>query len=387
MNRWGLFLLWLAGVNLRITVLAVPPVIPYIHDDLHLSEKAIGALGGVPTLIYGAGALFGALLLARIGVIRALVAGLALAALGGAFRGLGPDAAILFSMTGLMALGIAIMQPAMPTLVAHWFRTNPGFATAVYINGLLVGEIIGAASTGMIARMTGSWGVALGGWSVLLLANIVLLIWALKRGAVDRPGLRGSALQTGWWPDWRNRRMLLAGGILGCASSLYFTSNTFIPDFLHATGRGGATEAALTALNGCQIPASLLLLLLARRAVGARWPLMAVGALASLAVAALAVGKTPLTAIAAAGVIGFCAASTLILVMALPPLLAQDKDVHRFSAGMLAIGYPLSFLTSVVSGMVWDASHVPASAFIPILTACLGLIGLSTLLHIRAENR
>ena len=76
MNQWALFLLWLAGINLRVTVLAVPPIIPLIHEDLALSEKAVGALGGLPVLIFGIGALFGSLLLARTGVIRALIAGL-----------------------------------------------------------------------------------------------------------------------------------------------------------------------------------------------------------------------------------------------------------------------------------------------------------------------
>src|SRR5680860_147419 len=121
MNKWALFLLWLAGINLRITVLAVPPVIPFIHDDLALSEKAVGALGGLPVLVFGIGALFGSLLLARTGVIKALIAGLAITGVAGALRGVGPDVTILFAMTGLMGLGIAIMQPAMPTLVAHWF--------------------------------------------------------------------------------------------------------------------------------------------------------------------------------------------------------------------------------------------------------------------------
>ena len=109
MNGWALALLWLAGVNLRITLLAVPPLIPLIHEDLALSEKAVGALGGLPVLMFAFGALFGSLLLARTGAIRAMIAGLALAGLAGALRGLGPDTAVLFAMTVLMGLGIAYL--------------------------------------------------------------------------------------------------------------------------------------------------------------------------------------------------------------------------------------------------------------------------------------
>lgn len=385
MNRWALFLLWLAGINLRVTVLAIPPVTPLIHDSLHLSEKAIGALGGLPVLIFGLGALFGSLLLARTGVIRALVAGLAITAIGGALRGAGPDAAILFAMTGFMGLGIAIMQPAMPTLVAHWFADHAGLATATYVNGLLVGEIIAAAFTTPLVVAVGGWGAALAAWSLLLLANIVLLYWALRTGRVTRPGLKGKAAPDLWWPEWSNGRMILCGVILGFASSLYFATNTFIPDFFHASGRGGSTDLALTVLNVSQLPASLLLLILADRTVGHNWPFVAVGAVSVAAVVALAYSGSASIAIAVAGVIGFCASATLILVLALPPLLAPSHEVHRFSAGVFLIGYTISFFTPVISGALWDATHVPAAAFIPIGAAGLGLVLLGMTLRVAPD--
>jgi len=40
-------LLWLAGTGLRLTILAVPPVIPLIHDELNLSATEIGILTGL----------------------------------------------------------------------------------------------------------------------------------------------------------------------------------------------------------------------------------------------------------------------------------------------------------------------------------------------------
>jgi len=385
MNRWALFLLWLAGINLRVTVLAIPPVTPLIHDSLHLSEKAIGALGGLPVLIFGLGALFGSLLLARTGVIRALVAGLAITAIGGALRGAGPDAAVLFAMTGFMGLGIAIMQPAMPTLVAHWFADHAGLATAAYVNGLLVGEIIAAAFTTPLVAAVGGWGAALASWSLLLLANIALLYWALRSGRVTRPGLKGKAAPDLWWPEWSNGRMILCGVILGFASSLYFATNTFIPDFFHASGRGGSTDLALTVLNVSQLPASLLLLILADRTVGHNWPFIVIGAVSVAAVVALAYSGSAAMAVAVAGVIGFCASATLILVLALPPLLAPAHEVHRFSAGVFLIGYTISFFTPIISGALWDATHVPAAAFIPIGAAGLGLVLLGATLRVAPD--
>ncbi len=382
MNFWALALLWLAGINLRVTVLAIPPLIPLIHQDLSLNEKAVGALGGLPVLLFGGGALFGALLLARTGVIRALIAGLALTGIAGALRGVGPEPAILFSMTAVMGLGIAIMQPAMPTLVSRWFENHAGLATAVYVNGLLVGEIIAAAFSAPLAAYLGGWGLALALWSLLMLVNIMGLLWALGSGRVSRPGLKGHGIPGRWWPDWRNRQMLLCGCLLGCASSLYFTSNAFLPDFLLATGRAAHVGPALTALNGAQLPASFLLLAFADRLVGKNWPVILVGLVSLGAVTSLALSTGEHSAVFLSGLIGFCAASILILVLALPPLLAGPGEVHHFSAGVFAIGYSISFVTPIISGALWDATHMAATAFIPIAASGAVMAALAGILHI-----
>ncbi len=382
MNWWALFLLWFAGINLRITMLAVPPLIPFLHQDLTLSGKAVGALNGLPVLILGLGALFGSLLLARTGAIRALIAGLAIAAVAGALRGLGPDLAVLFVMTGLMGLGIAIMQPAMPTLVAHWFSTHAGLATAVYVNGLLVGEIIGVAAASTVALYLGGWGWAFAVFSLPLAANILALGWALRTGRVDRPGLRGRTAADGWMPDWRNLTMLVCGLILGGAGSIYFATNAFLPDFLYATGRDHLVDQALTALNVGQLPASVLLLVFADRLVGKRWPLVVYGLATFAVVTALALSTGETDVIVLSAMVGFCASSFLILVLALPPILAPSHEVHRFSAGVFFIGYTSTFITPVLSGTLWDFTDRPETAFAPIALAGLVLVLLASTLKI-----
>src|SRR6266702_567867 len=70
-----LALLWLAGAAIRIPLLAVPPVIPLIHDDLHMSETQVGLLMGMPLAMFALAAVPGSLLIARIGVLAAATAG------------------------------------------------------------------------------------------------------------------------------------------------------------------------------------------------------------------------------------------------------------------------------------------------------------------------
>ena len=93
-----LALLWLAGNDLRLTVLAVPPVLPAIHHDLHLSETLVGALTALPVLLLAAAAVPGSLLVARLGARRALILGLLVVGLAGAARGVGGAAPVLFAM-------------------------------------------------------------------------------------------------------------------------------------------------------------------------------------------------------------------------------------------------------------------------------------------------
>ena len=74
--RTRLGVLWLAGIDLRLTLLAVPPVLPLIHQDLQLNEKGVAALSGLPVLLFGLAAVPGSMLIARVGPRRALLIGL-----------------------------------------------------------------------------------------------------------------------------------------------------------------------------------------------------------------------------------------------------------------------------------------------------------------------
>ena len=87
----SLLLLWLSGCALRLTILAVPPVIPLIHDELHMSATQVGILTGLPSMLFAAAAVPGSLLIARLGVRPALIVGLAVTAIAGALRGAWPN--------------------------------------------------------------------------------------------------------------------------------------------------------------------------------------------------------------------------------------------------------------------------------------------------------
>ncbi|HTV89419.1 MAG TPA: MFS transporter [Stellaceae bacterium] len=358
-----LALLWLAGADLRLTLLAVPPLLPLIHHDLALSEKAIGALSGLPILLLGVAAIPGSLVIARIGARRTAVAGFLFVAATAAARGIGPSALTLFGMTMLMGAGLAVVQPALPTLVAEWFPDKPGFATAVYANGLLIGEAVPAAVTlPLVLPLVGSsWPAALAVWSLPVAATaLILLGMTTPRQAAGSAAPRRSPAR--WWPDWKSPLTWQLGFLMGGTGGLYFSANAFIADYLHAIGRPELVSAALAALNAGQLPSSFLVLFLVRRLGTSRLPFVIMPLLATAGLGGL---FAPADWAIVFGVFatGFFGAFVLILSLALPPQLAAPGDVHRLSAGMFAIGYVLSCAIPPIGGALWDLTHIPVAAF------------------------
>src|SRR6185312_617480 len=270
-----LTLLWLAGGALRLTVLAVPPVLPLIHADLGLSEAAVGALGSLPSLVFAFAAVPGSLLIARFGARPTLVAGLLLTALAAAARGAAGDVALLYLMTLLMSAGVAVMQPALPPLVRSWVPQRIGFATAVYTNGLIVGEIFPAALTIplVLPLLDQSWRGNFVFWAVPTLI-IAVIIFAL---APREPATAASPASRRWMPDFRNPLIWRIGLLLGSVNATYFALNGFLPDYLTHTGRPDLINSALTALNLGQLPASFLLLASADRMVRTVWSYLVCG--------------------------------------------------------------------------------------------------------------
>ena len=82
--------------------------------------------------------------------------------------------------------------------------------------------------------------------------------------------------------------------------------------------------------------------------------------------------------------LGFSGAVTLTLMLALPPLMSAREDVPRVTAAMFTISYSCAVIVPVISGLVWDASGIPAVAFVPIAACNILLIALAPTVRVRA---
>jgi CP family cyanate transporter-like MFS transporter len=373
-----LALLWLAGIATRVTILAIPPVIPLIRDDLQMTEAQVGFLVALPVLMFAIAAVPGSLLVARLGTGVTLLAGVLLTAIAGAARGSAGDIWQLAAITMLMGAGIAVIHPTLPAIVREWMPGRLGLGTAAYANGMLTAVMLAPALTipMVLPLVGGSWRLDLALWSVPVLATAILIVLLRpRRSACDskaRPITR-------WLPDWTNPLTWLLGFTFGSNNAAYYGANAFLPDFLAGQGRSDLIGPALAALNAAQFAASLVLLAVADRLLRRALPYLVFGPLTLAAFAGIVLTSGYWIVVSAA-VMGFASAITFAVIIALPSVLSRPGDAHRTAAGMFTISYSCAVAIPTLSGALWDLTALPWMAFVPLGLCAITLTLLGTML-------
>src|SRR5205085_3502532 len=140
-----------------------------------------------------------------------------------------------YAATIVTGFGVAIMHPSLPPLVRTWLPHRIGFGTAVFTNGLLVGEILPVALTipFLLPLVGNSWRESFVIWAI----PVALIALVIMVGA-PRPAMpaQGTAPRR-WWPDWSDPLIWRLGIALGSVNAMYFSANAFLPDYLHAIDR------------------------------------------------------------------------------------------------------------------------------------------------------
>jgi MFS transporter, CP family, cyanate transporter len=368
-----LFLLFLAGVALRMTILAMPPVIPLVHDELHMSETQVGLLVGLPLALFAIAAVPGSLLIARIGTYFAVIIGMVIAALASGARAAAVDVPTLYAAAIATGFGVAIMQPGMPTLVREWLPGRIGLGTIAYTSGMLIGSTASSALTipYVLPLLGGSWRHDLVFWAVPALL-IVPLFYLLSPKRIDRPGAR-SAIGGRWWPDWSNPLTWFLGLTLGSNNSAFFSTNAFLGEYLASLGKTDLLGVAFAWLNGVQIAAPFILLLMTKRFERRAWPFLLFGPILLASFLALIFVPSNLGILVSVGLIGFTTAITFTPALALPAILSAPGDVPRTSAGMFTVSYTCAIIIPTISGALWDLTGRPWTAFLPLCLCAVGL--------------
>jgi MFS transporter, CP family, cyanate transporter len=387
-------LITLVGFNLRSVLLGVPPVLPLIQHDLGLSYTATGFLTALPVLVLAVGAWPSGLLAERIGARLCVSIGLGLLASGTLLRAFRLTTPSLFFFTLILSIGITLSQTSVPVLIRRWYPKQIGLASALFSDGLILGEAVAAGITVLImVRFLGSdaWASTFVFWGVPVVVLFALWLWLAPPAPakVNRPRFSRQHAATKSQdvnsPIRRKRVNALHLGILvGGGSLIYFGMNAWIASYNQALHQSYATPVALLSLNAAQLPVSLGVTIVAQRIAGRRWPFIAAGIISVFAIVGwlfTPAGLQPLWA----ALLGGSGALVFTLGIALPPLLASPNEVGRLTGITLSLTYGVAFVGPFIGGALWDLFNLPALAFAPVVIASVMLIVLGALLPSRSS--
>ncbi|WP_339901939.1 MFS transporter [uncultured Cyclobacterium sp.] len=240
-NQWLVLGILLVSFNLRPSITAVGPLIPYIREEMSISNGLAGFLTTLPLLSFAIFSLFSASIGDYFGKAKAIFLGLLVLGIGSIIRvSAGPYA--LFIGTALTGIGIVICNVLLIPLVKARMPTKTGAVTGMYSTGMsLMAAIATALSVPLAIDLGWGWRGSLLFWSSLLF--LALIVWWPQLKLSPKPKVKPE--KTGK-SVWRSRLAWQVTLFMGLQSFLFFTLVTWLPDMMIDRGLS-PVEAGLTA--------------------------------------------------------------------------------------------------------------------------------------------
>jgi MFS transporter, CP family, cyanate transporter len=237
----GVIGLVLIGLNLRIGVASVGPVLTSIRADLGLSATVASLLTTVPVVAFGAFAFLAPALIRRLGLHQLL--GLAMAALtGGIALRLQPSLVSLFAGTVITGAAIAIACAAMPAVIKQDYPHRVAPLMSLYSTSLFLSACVADGLTvPLLSLVGGRWRAALALWC--LPAAVAFLAWCPQ--FTREPGAPAGTRPAPNWSPARapSLRAMLGDPVavavtvfMGVQSFGYYVTLTWLPTLLQDHG-------------------------------------------------------------------------------------------------------------------------------------------------------
>lgn len=393
-RAWVLAGIVLSAFTLRTAVTSLTPLLEALGHEFGFGSTMTGVFGMVPTAAF---ALFGVAtpaLAHRIGLERAALLAMALAAAGLFARSLAGGTWPLLAASAVALAGMGIGNVVLPPLVKRYFADRVGTLSTAYITVLQLGTILPALAAVPLAQQAG-WRVSLGSWSLVAVAAALpwlAVLWLEKRGdsaqaraladthdRAVRSGDEAPELAAPPAPSARGRvwRSPVAWGMtlmFGMTSLITYSMFTWLPKLLTEAGGSAALGGSMVALfSTLGLVGALCIPSLAVR-IANPFPLVIGFLLCFLGgFAGLLLAPMQLTflwvALVGLGPSTFPLALTLINLRTRTP--AGSAALSGFMQGL---GYTVSCLGPLLFGWLHDLSHGWSWPF-AMLAACLLVLG------------
>lgn len=229
----GLLLLGiiLISINLRTSIASVGPLIPFIREDLGISNGLAGSLTTLTLFTFAVFSLFSPGIGKRIGNGRAIFLGISILSLGVVIRVLG-GVELLFFGTALTGIGIVIANVLMiPFFKAH-LPEKLGLLTAILSTGMsLFAAIASGVSVPLAVDLGWGWRGSLAFWVVLMILALAVWFPQAKAKPTVKKGIESAGKNV-----WKSKLAWQVTLFMGAQSVMYFTMVTWLPDMLISKG-------------------------------------------------------------------------------------------------------------------------------------------------------
>lgn len=340
----------LISINLRTSIASVGPLIPFIREDLSISNGLAGFLTTLSLITFAIFSLFAPSIGKRLGHGKAIFLGIVLLAIGVVIRVLG-GVELLYLATALTGIGIVIANVLMIPFFKARIPEQLGLMTALLSTGM---SLFAAIASGISVPLAVDLGL---GWRGSLLSWVVLMVLALL---VWIPQLKphGSSQQRAIFPAknvWKSRLAWQVTLFMGAQSVMYFTMITWLPDMLIARGMSpvkaglALSYMQMISLIGTFFAPNLLIRLRQQSGV-----ILGVGVGYLVGYASLFI-QNELVTFAALTVIGIGSGASLSIAYTLISLrAAEDLTTAKLSGMVQSAGYVLAALGPLLFGVSLD---------------------------------
>jgi MFS transporter, CP family, cyanate transporter len=343
----------LVALSLRAPFAAVGPLLAELSDELSVSTTTLAVLTSLPLICFGLVSPTAPALAARIGVHRAVLAGVAVLVAGIFLRLAGTWG--LFAGTVLLTAGIAVVNVLLPAAVRAEYGARSAPVLGVTTASVALSASLGAGLAQPLADAGGSALAGLALWVVpAVLALVCIAVLAARRPVERTPAAARLPVSA----VLRDRVALAVTGFFGLQSLTFYAMLTWLPNVLEddAGLSGVAAGAVLAGATALGAPCALVVPpLAARRPSQVPW---VVGScvLIGLGITGLLVapGAAPVVWAVLYGLgtgIAFPLAMTLVLV--------RTRDVGqtgRLSAAAQSVGYLLAATGPLAVGLLHDVT-------------------------------
>lgn len=164
----------LAALNLRLTIVALSPILSEISGDISLSGTTLAVLAMLPPAGFAVFGVAGTGIATKIDLEATVMIAMFAAAAGHLLRAIAPSESIIIVGTLVSLAGMGVGNSLLPPLVKRYFPDHFGAVTALYLATVAISSTIPAVAAVPLAH-TGGWRFSLGFWAVFGVLSFVAL--------------------------------------------------------------------------------------------------------------------------------------------------------------------------------------------------------------------